>query len=154
MQKQIKAAEILKPYLDAKFMPFEPLQGAHAKIDDWEVDSENKIALRIVGTNDKKFEYSIEKSDLDSWLCENFTIEETVVEEVVDAVVQNDTEKSISNMRTLLEEVISDLKEGKMDVVKAKAVGSITQTWLNSFKIELDYQKHMGNKSHIKQLDK
>lgn len=49
--------------------------------------------------------------------------------------------KNISDLRDGLFEAMQMLKEGKLDVEKAKAISEMSQVIINSAKVEVDYIK-------------
>lgn len=53
---------------------------------------------------------------------------------------------SINDLRTHLFDALRGLKNGSMDVEKAKAMSDIAQTIINSAKVEVDYIKASGSK--------
>lgn len=71
--------------------------------------------------------------------------------------------KNISDLRNELFETIQALKDGKIDVEKAKAISDIGQVIVNSAKTEVDFIKHAGgvgtgfiefNVANVKKLDR
>lgn len=61
--------------------------------------------------------------------------------------------KTIGDVRDALFATLKDLREDKIDVKKAKAVSSISQTILNSAKIEMEYKRLTGGSGEIKLLE-
>lgn len=47
--------------------------------------------------------------------------------------------KTVQDLREALFETLADLRSGKIDVDKAKAVSEIAQTIVNTAKVEVDY---------------
>lgn len=47
----------------------------------------------------------------------------------------------INDLRRILFETIQDVKEGKTDAAQAKLIGDLSQTIINSAKVEVDYAK-------------
>ena len=54
--------------------------------------------------------------------------------------------KTINDLRTHLFDAISDLKSGKIDLEKAKAISDIAQVIVNTAKVEVDHAKVTGSK--------
>ena len=52
-----------------------------------------------------------------------------------------------AELRSMLFETMRGLKDGELDVEKAKAINETAQTIINSAKVEVDYIKTAGGKS-------
>ena len=50
----------------------------------------------------------------------------------------------INGLRGMLFETLRDLREGKIDIDKAKAINDTAQTIINSAKVEVDYIRITG----------
>lgn len=53
---------------------------------------------------------------------------------------------NIDDLRTHLFDAIRELKAGRIDIDKAKAISEIAQVIVNSAKVEVDYAKATGSK--------
>lgn len=53
---------------------------------------------------------------------------------------------NIGTLREQLFETMRELRSGKIDVEKAKAISELGQTIINSAKVEVDYAKVTGSK--------
>lgn len=53
---------------------------------------------------------------------------------------------NINDLRTHLFDTIRELKNGKIDIEKAKAISDIAQVIVNSAKVEVDHAKVTGSK--------
>lgn len=51
---------------------------------------------------------------------------------------------NINGLRGMLFETLRDLREGKIDIDKAKAINDTAQTIINSAKVEVDYIRITG----------
>ena len=54
-----------------------------------------------------------------------------------------------AELRSMLFETMRGLKDGELDVEKAKAINETAQTIINSAKVEVDYIKTAGGKSRF-----
>jgi cell shape-determining protein MreC len=54
--------------------------------------------------------------------------------------------KNIDDLRDLLFATIEGVKEGKIDVDRAKMIGDLSQVMVNSAKVEVEYAKATGQK--------
>lgn len=52
----------------------------------------------------------------------------------------------ITDLRTHLFDALKGLKDGSIDIEKAKAISDIAQVIVNSAKVEVDYAKATGSK--------
>lgn len=55
----------------------------------------------------------------------------------------------IEELRNILFKTMEDLRAGKMDVQKAKAISDISQTIINSAKVELEFNKGKGSRFFV-----
>jgi hypothetical protein len=53
---------------------------------------------------------------------------------------------TINDLRTHLFDALKGLKDGSMDIEKAKAMSDLAQVIVNSAKVEVDYAKATGSK--------
>ncbi|MCC7041072.1 MAG: hypothetical protein IT516_12260 [Burkholderiales bacterium] len=53
--------------------------------------------------------------------------------------------RNIENLREHLFDALDALKDGTMDVARAKAVSDIAQTIINSAKVEVDFMRARGD---------
>lgn len=56
------------------------------------------------------------------------------------------SKKNIADLRELLFETIEGVKNGKLDIEKAKVIGDLSQVMVNTAKVEVDYAKATGQK--------
>jgi hypothetical protein len=56
--------------------------------------------------------------------------------------------KKIQDLRETLFDTIEQVKSGKMDVEKAKAITSIAQVLVNTAKAEIDFLKHVSQQGN------
>lgn len=54
--------------------------------------------------------------------------------------------KNIDDLRTILFETIDAVREGKLDLERAKMVGELSQVMVNSAKVEVQYASATGQK--------
>lgn len=54
--------------------------------------------------------------------------------------------KNIDDLRELLFATIEGVKDGKIDVDRAKMIGDLSQVMVNSAKVEVEYAKATGQK--------
>lgn len=74
--------------------------------------------------------------------------------------INNMSEKEESNntnnfkeLRSILFDTLRGVKSGKIDEKKAKSISDISQTLINSAKVEVDYYKATGNNSKSNMID-
>jgi hypothetical protein len=60
------------------------------------------------------------------------------------AAVDAAPDNTITGLRAELFGALRDLRAGKLDVEKARAVSDLAQTMINSAKVEVDYAKAVG----------
>lgn len=51
---------------------------------------------------------------------------------------------TIETLRSTLFDTLQDVKSGKMEIDRAKAICEISQTIVNTAKVEIDYARHTG----------
>jgi len=67
---------------------------------------------------------------------------------------ENQNEKdTFKEMRSILFETLRGVKDGTIDDEKAKTISSVSQTLINSAKVEIDYIKTVGNNKKSKLLE-
>jgi hypothetical protein len=54
------------------------------------------------------------------------------------------TENTIEDLRTILFDTLRGIKTGQVDIERAKAVCDISQTIINTGKLEVDYMRQTG----------
>lgn len=54
------------------------------------------------------------------------------------------TSNTIDDLRAMLMDTMRDLKDGKIDIERAKAISDTAQTLVNVAKVEVDYAKLTG----------
>lgn len=79
----------------------------------------------------------------------NEAMENVVVENVVNEIEKKD---NFDSMRNLLFESMRMVKEGTLDVEKAKSISQMAQTIINSVKVELDFIKMTDSKDKPKMI--
>lgn len=57
------------------------------------------------------------------------------------------TDKNIIDLRAILFETIQGIKGGSIDIEKAKAINELSQTIINSAKVEVDHMRIAGSQS-------
>lgn len=57
------------------------------------------------------------------------------------------TERNIVDLRAVLFETIQGIKCGQIDIEKAKAINELSQTIINSAKVEVDHMRIAGSQS-------
>lgn len=60
---------------------------------------------------------------------------------------------NFKKLRSILFDTLRDVKNGKMDVKKAKSISELSQTLINSAKVEVDYLKSTGNGGKSKMIE-
>jgi len=53
--------------------------------------------------------------------------------------------RTIDDLREMLFQTLEGLKNGELEIEKAKAIGDISQTIINSAKVEVDYIRVCGD---------
>lgn len=61
--------------------------------------------------------------------------------------------KTINDLRTVLLDTIQALRDGNIDIEKARAIGDLSQVVVNTAKVEVDMVKAVGGKSKFFLLD-
>jgi hypothetical protein len=57
------------------------------------------------------------------------------------------TERNIVDLRAVLFETIQGIKGGSIDIEKAKAINELSQTIINSAKVEVDHMRIAGSQT-------
>ena len=60
---------------------------------------------------------------------------------------------NFKELRSILFDTLRDVKDDKMDVKKAKSISELSQTLINSAKVEVDYLKSTGNGGKSKMIE-
>lgn len=85
------------------------------------------------------------------WFVNNLESKQSLNKKTVKKVKkQKQMEESKNNfkeLRSILFETLRDVKDDKIDVKKAKSISELSQTLINSAKVEVDYIKSTGNQS-------
>jgi hypothetical protein len=112
------------------------------------------------GASEKTINVVISEHDLDVWLKEftnssevnkkieptnNKVMEDSRSELVKEVVNEVEKKQDFDYMRRLLFESMKMVKEGSLDVEKAKSISSMAQTIINSVKVEVDFLKLTGS---------
>lgn len=63
------------------------------------------------------------------------------------------SENSFNSMREILFDSMKEVKNGNLDVEKAKAIASISQIVINSVKVEIEFLKLTGSDKKPKMID-
>ncbi len=93
--------------------------------------------------------------------CENFannleskqTLNKQTHKKVEKQNKMEENKNNFKELRSILFDTLRDVKDGKMDVKKAKSISEISQTLINSAKVEVDYLKSTGNGSKSNMIE-
>jgi hypothetical protein len=135
-------------------------------LDDWIKEFMNvselsktkeKKELKLVFISSKELETDVDvncnKVEL---LKENKLMEENEKnEEVLESgeVKESEIKDDFDSMRRLLFESMRMVKQGQLDVEKAKSISSMAQTIINSVKVEIDFLKLTGSNDKPKMIN-
>lgn len=72
---------------------------------------------------------------------------------VIKSKEMEESKNNFKELRSILFDTLRDVKDGKMDVKKAKSISELSQTLINSAKVEVDYLKSTGNGGKSKMID-
>jgi hypothetical protein len=119
-------------------------------LDEWIEEFTNGLEVHRKEVN-KKVVINNNKTILsDKMIQEEIKKEEIMVEkEVVKEVEKKD---DFDSMRRLLFESMRMVKQGELDVEKAKSISSMAQTIINSVKVEIDFLKLTGSDDKPKMI--
>jgi hypothetical protein len=133
-------------------------------LDDWikefmnvsEVDkSEEKKELKLVFVSSKELEKDLDKSCNKVELTKGVLLKENKKmkeNEESEEVKESEQKDDFDSMRKLLFESMRMVKNGELDVEKAKSISSMAQTIINSVKVEIDFLKLTGSNDKPKMI--
>lgn len=134
----------------AGFQPFESLKKVLA-IDSYDTDGK-KIAFTLKSEKGEYFHFDCQRDKLHQFLA-NFPSSKPINNQVNNIEVMSDQtnspkkENTISDLRETLFATIKKLEQGTMDTDTANTIASISQTILNTAKVEIEYRKFVGGGS-------
>jgi hypothetical protein len=124
-------------------------------------DGTEQISIYIktgFGVTEKTFNEIISEHELPKWLLEFKNIEEEEEEEEEEEIIipkkniimkeneiKGTNKDDFNSMRNILFESMRMVKDGTLDIEKAKSISAMAQTIINSVKVEVDFLKLTGS---------
>ena len=120
-------------------------------------DGTEQISIYIktgFGVTEKTFNEIISEHELPKWLLEFKNIEEEEEEEIIipkkkvimkENEIKGTNKDDFNSMRNILFESMRMVKDGTLDIEKAKSISAMAQTIINSVKVEVDFLKLTGS---------
>lgn len=91
------------------------------------------------------------------WFVNNLELKQSLNKQTEKKVKKpkemEENNNNFKELRSILFDTLRDVKDGKMDVKKAKSISEISQTLINSAKVEVDYLKSTGNGGKSKMIE-
>lgn len=130
------------------FIPFLKMKGKPMKIKSFDIQNDS-IFFIMESKFSETYDYDVKPKELDSFL-ENFQFKN------VKESAQNKNSKvpsTISDIRDVLFDTLKKLQDDNIEVDRAKAISGVSQTILNSAKVEMEYRRSAGIKKEINLLE-
>jgi hypothetical protein len=109
-------------------------------------DGSEQISIYIktgFGASEKTINEVISEHELDSWL-KDFKTNPTIN---TPKKMENPKPLDFNTLRQKLAEVIDGVKDGSVQIEKAKTISALSQVMINTVKVEIDYLKVSGSKT-------
>lgn len=132
---------------------FDPKGNAIIVTSVIEYEGTKRMVVRITkgyGLNEKREKLEFTYDEFDKWA--NSLIDKKSINMSEDKN-EKDEKDTFKEMRSILFETLRGVKDGTIDAEKAKTVSSVSQTLINSAKVEIDYIKTIGNKKKSNLLE-
>lgn len=155
MSKHKSETEKILEIKNIGFMGFKPLNEKPIKIQYFELLASKGIIVFILESQfGETYDYEIKYKELDAFLANFVVINKPTIAPAAKATASSSKAPSnIEDIRSILFDTLGKLQEGSMDIDRAKAVSSVSQSLLNTVKVEMDYQEKFGIKTGIKMID-
>lgn len=154
MTKHKSETEKILEVKDLGFMGFKLLKDKPIKIQYFELKSSNdKISFILESQFGETYDYDIKYKELDNFLANFSVVNKNATPTNKPSNMPTKVPSNIDDIRAILFDTLGKLQDGSMDIDRAKAVSSVSQSLLNTVKVEMDYQEKFGIKSSIKILE-